>query len=446
MPRHVGLNHREFYAFFVTPFNPLQVVAGQCDRRQTLLLPLSASNGSFVVSLLLSYVDIQGLARCSGVDRELNNSCQKDELWVQLLKNLDIEFALGGRSQARSKFAPNIYKCDPFDPEDPMPSDVTENDGSPVFPGPAGGRRYYTEPTRYGQDFYIEDGIDYEYERDATTWCKLDPTTGVLTDFVTQLGAYQLSGGKVRGLPLRCDPCGVICDSYATFTAHCCLYAHKQQLVPKEDRVPKQFIDPRRNVGYHVLSPKLRVKAVWKYRQDMFAFFRAPMGKAGEKSMKEIQKWALENVEMNEPVDEASVACCTVERVTRAIVEDTVIAGPYGGFLDAGLYGHYVQQVWKKGWDDFDTGDSHMPKSVMYCITGTDWGGMELDSWRLEREQDPRSNVYMNPRRAELNQQEEERRAQHRGFHERHLNSLKAIEDAKRAEEEEAAAGCCQGL
>jgi hypothetical protein len=106
--RHVGLNHREFYAFFVTPFNPLQVVAGQCDRRQTLLLPLSASNGSFVVSLLLSYVDIQGLARCSGVDRELNNSCQKDELWVQLLKNLDIEFALGGRSQAKHKFPRNI--------------------------------------------------------------------------------------------------------------------------------------------------------------------------------------------------------------------------------------------------------------------------------------------------------------------------------------------------
>ncbi|KAJ1640128.1 hypothetical protein T492DRAFT_1113163, partial [Pavlovales sp. CCMP2436] len=122
-------------------------------------------------------------------------------------------------------------------------------------------------------------------QRDVNSFLPAEPELQHLV--LPQRFETRMEAG-VRPLPLQFEPCGVVCDSYGSFGAHCALWAHKEQLREPERRVPSWAINPRHAESYAQLS-------TMKY--SMLAFFRAPMDAAGQAKMAAYASWVLDSVD-----------------------------------------------------------------------------------------------------------------------------------------------------
>ena len=133
---------------------------------------------------------------------------------------------------------------------------------------------------------------------------------------------------KARPLPLRCDKCDVACDSYASFTAHCALSAHKILLDPERRFDPRLkdalFIDPRHARDAFATLPTMRkFAAMHTYRSAMVAFLsQGPELDEEWKNMQSIASDARDTVENGAPLfglskkeRKGALRKCTAKRV-----------------------------------------------------------------------------------------------------------------------------------
>jgi hypothetical protein len=199
---------------------------------------------------------------------------------------------------------------------------------------------------------------------------------------------------KARPLPLRCEKCDVECDSYASFTEHCILVAHKKKIDPSRRFDPRfihaRFNDPRHAIDvFETLSTKAKLDAMTKYKEDMEDWFfdscptnpkHASPSEISQtdawENMEENAKMARENVkgdagifELSKKEVRAVLRLCTAERAaevwTSMVLDD---------FEQHGLStGSYALDVVENGWAMLDSHGSCSHLSILAGITGLDY-------------------------------------------------------------------------
>ncbi|KAJ1640749.1 hypothetical protein T492DRAFT_1129409 [Pavlovales sp. CCMP2436] len=193
-----------------------------------------------------------------------------------------------------------------------------------------------------------------------------------------------------RPLPLRCEPCGVICESYGSFAAHCVLFIHGEQLSEPKRRVPHWAIDPRHAESYAELPTIKRYAAVSSYRSLMLASLRSPMKPAEQARMAEVASWARVRVtaRADDPESEAAlteeelelaISKCTPVRASHACVECLAVQD----FMEYGLRSappktSYAVDVIRRGWgawniQDLAFKDPDAVSQLLASITELHW-------------------------------------------------------------------------
>ena len=309
-----------------------------------------------VLFLLFDRLGFHELFAVRGACRELRALASDDHAWTDAFRSVFETFKLG--------------EDDLKVPAYPIRAHGQERDWAAFFPGDAESVELAgLVLCRYGG----EDPVD-----PPTTYMTLE---GVLEDLFypsSEAAPFDRRRAvyKARHLPLRCELCDVECDSYASFTAHCLLKAHKVLLDPSKRFDPRfedtRFRDPRHTGdSFDALPTMAKFVAMQRYHATVFDFLTAPMDHDGLENMLSYAEMARGCVKLSADILQLSARevrsinrDCTAERAAAVWLLCFVLAD-----FKEGLTG-YALDVVRHGWGALDTHDIASDQALMSCITG----------------------------------------------------------------------------
>ena len=151
-----------------------------------------------------------------------------------------------------------------------------------------------------------------------------------------------------RELPIECNKCGVICNSYPELIAHCTTYEHQNNSIQTNRQLSEEFWDPRNRADFGDLSPFEKVRALLQFRNNVLQALHAPLDAAGVGVMQEIVTWALDQ---GPPINVPDI---TLESITNLCTH--LVAGEFCDWLDMGKgikVECHVRDVLSQGWGAF---------------------------------------------------------------------------------------------
>ena len=325
-----------------------------------------------VVPILFGKLGHLELLVIRSTSRELRTIASEDHAWADALRRMLDNFELGEDELARPAY-PVRARGECRDSRSFFPCEAERDElAGFVVPPPI----YKHPPPLRVTDGVLEDMLHPESE-DVEPFHKAFFRTKVY---------------KARPLPLRCEKCDIECDSYASFTEHCILFAHKTKLDPSRRFDPRfqdpRFNDPRHSVdAFEILPTMAKFEAMHRYRQVMVAWFSAscPTGpnaaasvfcqREGWGNMEASAVMARKNVKNDADAFELSarevravLRKCTAERAAEVWLENFVLAD-----FESGLLG-YALDVVENGWDMLDAHGSCSHRGFLAGITGLDYG------------------------------------------------------------------------
>ena len=156
-----------------------------------------------------------------------------------------------------------------------------------------------------------------------------------------------------RPLPLRCEACGIACDSYAAFFAHCDAFAHKELLLDEHQRLDAKYCDPRYAADeFKNLSGVQQYKAVVEFRNFMTQHLKSEL-------------WPEEdNPGLDEHMQEyADMANDSLEEFYPEVANNMTIQDAKRGWFDFIMSGFYSEGV-----------DHYISRCVTQWLGAHRWG------------------------------------------------------------------------
>jgi len=326
-----------------------------------------------VVPLLFERLGHLELLALRGTSRELRSLASEDHAWADALRRMLEYFELGEDELARPAY-PLRARGEKCDDHSFLPCEA-ERVELAGFVMPA---QFYKHPP----PLRVTDGVLEDM---------LHPKSEDVEPFHKAVSRTKVY--KARPLPLRCEKCDVVCDSYASFKEHCILFAHKTKLDPSR-RFDPRFLHPRFNDPRHAgdafvaLPTMAKFEAIHRYKEDMAAWFSmsCPTGPDDAAPSKLSQRGGWENMEESAEMARANVKSdadafglskkevravlrlCTAERAAEVWLEDFVLND-----FENGLSG-YALDVVENGWDMLDSHGSCSHRNFLAGITGLDYG------------------------------------------------------------------------
>ena len=156
-----------------------------------------------------------------------------------------------------------------------------------------------------------------------------------------------------RPLPLTCVQCEVTCDSYAAFTEHCALFAHKQALAAAPLAI--EWVDPRLLADVELELHELP-RAVVAWRDRVLTVFRTidDAGMACLASLVEQSKSQMEDPGPRYEWWDRENAEWTAEKAHQIILKSYVLNDFHEFGLWPGGGESYPMMIINEGWSAFD--------------------------------------------------------------------------------------------
>ncbi|KAG5182296.1 hypothetical protein JKP88DRAFT_245732 [Tribonema minus] len=173
-------------------------------------------------------------------------------------------------------------------------------------------------------------------------------------------------------------------NTFAAFREHCCSWRHMETLGDPSERVPTRFVDPRHEdpEGFARLPAVRQWAALHKHVATVMRYFHAPPAdRRAQATLDKILQRARETLyeladedELNDDELEHDLALVTVSNTLRqrAITCDA-------DFRECGLWtGSWAREMVVDGWASWCTRDFTSSCMMLSCITGNDYGLLEV--------------------------------------------------------------------